>query len=448
MKKEKSKMLSKASESLRRRKATKRQFYFSIISLFIACAIFVTGTVSWFSISTAKLDAGRFMLECGKGLRVNDSGESDFQFNNVDKEIVPASSVNGRNLFFPADGSDFSKVTDEITYRSATVGDKNVNYIQIDFTLTAQENNTALYLNTDDDATKLSVYDSDKDQDSVTLAAPLRLAIWAGTEKDNTAPNEPIVFNPTGRTFYTAAVNTVDRSSGRLLSKKAQLSHAFEDYSYGGTPVAVLSKGVETKFSIIIWLEGADPKCVYDQVISKKNIKLSIAFSTSWDKTQVVRFKDETGGNGQAGWVKNLITNGVTVGGKTVKYTPYLHYKKHGSSSSDDVTDFQMWAYDNTDDSLATEWACNMPGDMSNEVSFELRPSDSSLPTYKFTQDTNGNSTLDRGVNRLYTADDTTQPNAQDITDASYSQCTGHWVALGDSDGGGSDIGELEGDDF
>lgn len=431
-----------AAQSLKRRKASKRQFYFSIISLFIACAIFITGTVSWFTISTAKLDAGTFTLECGKGLRVNDSGESDFQLNNVQKYILPASSVDGRNLFFPTDGTDFSSVTDEITYRSSNVGDKNQNYVQIDFTLTAQENNTALYIN--DEVTEMWIEDPDTHAKSSTLAAPLRLAIWSATEEDNSGPITPIVFNPTSKTYTTAAVSSVDSSSGKLLNTGRQVSHTFTDYAYGGDPVAILSKGVETKLSIVIWLEGADPKCTYDKV-NLKDIGLNIAFSTSWDKTQVVRFRDWTGSGDTTGWVKTLLKDGLTDGNKTINYDLYLHYKKHGSTSSDDVTDFLMYPY-NAAIADATEWMCNMPGDMSNEVSFELRPSDSSYPTYKFTKnskDGGATDTLDRGVNRLYTAEESARPAT-----ASAEICKGYWVDLGDSDGGGSDFHDLDGDDF
>lgn len=419
MKKEQSTIRRMAIESFNRRKATKRQFYFSLISLSIALAIFITGTFSWFSINTAKLDAGQYTLQCGKGLRVNDSGTSDFKISDLDKYITPASSVDGRNLFFPTDGTDFSKETESITYRSANVGDKNKNYVQIDFTLTAQENNTALYIN--DDITSLTVTPKNGTA-STTLAAPLRVAIWAGTQADNEAPNAPVVFNPTGRTFNTAAVSSVDSASGTLLNTGRQTSHAFTDYAYGGSPVATLSKGIETKLSIILWLEGADPKSSKLQTYESYDIDFNIAFTTSWDKTQVIRFKDSTTDN----WVKNKINNDG--------YHLYLHFE---DDSTHDVTDFLMYKYNSSD----SEWMCNMPGDMTYKVSFELRPTNPADQTYKFTKSSkiSGADTFDRGVNRLYTAEGAA---------ANPEQCTGYWVDLGDSDGGGSDIGDLDGLDF
>ena len=314
--KEKHSAISKELNKLKKRKrATYLQFFFSVISLFIVMAVFITSSTAWFTITTTQLNANTFSLECGKGLRVNDSGTSDFSYADINRTITPASSVDGRNLFFPTDGTDFSKKTSEMTFRSSTVGDKNVNYIQIDFTLTAQSNNTALYIN--DAVTEMYLMWGENDsQSSKTLAAPLRMAIWSSTASDG-YPNKPIVFNPTSQTYSTTAVEAVNSANGAVQSLSGQVSHTFSDYAYGGEPVATLSKGVETKFSVIIWLEGTDPKCTFDKV-NGKNIFLNLAFTTSWDKTKAIRFKDVTGTNESAGWVKDLIDND--------NYSLTLHY--------------------------------------------------------------------------------------------------------------------------
>ena len=100
------------------------------------------------------------------------------------------------------------------------------------------------------------------------------------------------MFNSTDSTVRTAAVEDADRSTGAFISSGRQVAHSFSEYSFGGTPVATLSKGVETKFSYIIWLEGTDPKCT--DSVSAKDIKVELAFTTSWDKTQTIRFRDDT----------------------------------------------------------------------------------------------------------------------------------------------------------
>ena len=106
-----------------------------------------------------------------------------------------------------------------------------------------------------------------------------------------------------------------------------------------------------------------------------------------------------------------------------------------------------------------SEWTCNMPGDMTKDITFILSPTSSSsgTETYIFcvnskTQSTDisetdyqsladSKKTLDRGVNRQYVVDV--------AANTSYpSVCRGYWMDLGDSDGGGNDIGDLDGDDF
>ena len=405
-----------------------RRVLMSVVSFVLVFVLLTSMSFSWFTIKTSVLEAKNFVLDCGKGLRVNDTGVSQLSFQTANKNLVPASSIDGRNIYFPTDGSDFSAVTESMTFRSANVGDKNQNYIQIDFTLTAQQNHTALYI--DDTKTSIQVRgNAPITEYSISQAAALRSALWSSTAEEG-VPNTPVVFNPTASTVYTAAVADVDRSSGAFIASGRQVAHAFSEYSFGGTPVATLSKGVETKFSYIVWLEGTDPKCTNKMV--NKDIEIKLAFTTSWDKTQTIRFKDEIAPNTET--IYNKITND--------HYTLSLRYQ---ATNSSEYTDFNMYTYNDNDH---TVWFCNIPGDMRNEVSFILRPSARSTvdnKTYEFRYNTSNppQSTLDRGPNRLYVADDL---NA--VSGTTYYG-HGHWVAVGDSDGSGHDNGGgFEGDDF
>lgn len=411
-------------------KKTVRQMLMSLVSLIIVFVVITSMTFSWFTNKTSTLNVRTFTLDCGKGLRVNDSGTSQMSFSQVNKNIIPASSVDGRNLYFPTDGSDFSSQTEKMTFRSANAGDKNVNYIQIDFTLTAQQNHTALYI--DDKKTSIQVRDSNGTEYSVNKAASLRAALWSSTA-ENGVPNTPIVFNSTANTVRTAAVADIDYSTGAFIASGRQVAHAFSEYAFGGTPVATLSKGVETKFSYIIWLEGTDPKCT--DSIKAKDIQIELAFTTSWDKTQTIRLEDGTD-NAE---IKTLLTRPENPYSLILRYVE-VENGQEGSS----YTDFNMYKYTDAADNKV--WSCNIPGDMHKNIYFILQPpaSVSNQPTYLFSVDRNGNSTLDRGSNRLYVADDLTTSTHDNIT----HNCHGHWVAVGDSDGAGHDEGELDGDDF
>ena len=421
------------------RKKLVRHLLLSVISLIIIMMIIVTASFSWFTISNSSLGITSFELDCGKGLRVNDSGTSQLNFSTNYAQLIPASSVDGRNLYFPTNGADFSKETALMTYRSANAGDKNIHYIQIDFTLTAQQNHTALYINTEktsirvadihqDAATEEAKHTHSEDEWSVPQAAALRSALWSSTAQ-NGMPNTPIVFNPTLNTVRMAAVNDVDRATGAFISTDRQIAHAFSDYSFGGTPVATLSRNEETRFSYIIWLEGTDPKCT-DKMIDK-DIEIRLAFSTSWDNTQTIRFEDR---------------NGLEIDGKSLNtlinveksYNLRLIYEE--TTGDQQTTPFNMYKYNNS----TNTWFCNIPGDMRNAVSFELRPVNGNGDVYQFRYNTNNQSTLDRGANRLYVADDL---NAVAISELNYKG-HGHWIAVGDSDGTGHDSGNLDGDDF
>lgn len=414
------KLFERLMTYLKRKSSQKRKLLMSVISFILTFILMSSMSISWFTTKTSELEVNDFQLDCGKGLRVNDTGTSTMSFSTLDDEyLIPASSVDGRNLYFPTDGADFSSTTQNMTFRSANAGDKNHNYIQIDFSLTAQQNHTALYIN--EEKTSIKVKNSHETEYGVSQAAALRTALWCSTA-ENGVPNTPIVFNPTASTLYTAAVEDVDRSTGAFISSGRQVAHTFSDYSFGGTPVATLERGIETKFSYIIWLEGTDPKCT-DKII-EKDIEIKLAFTTSWDKTETIRFEDASG------TVSGLLNE---------TYSLSLHYEDENDSQNANgaYMDFNMYR---VSDNVNNIWSCNIPGDMRNKVSFVLRSTDETKYLYIFFKDPHNNETYNREANRKYVVD---------VINTETGDCSGHWVAIGDSDGAGHDNGGgFEGDDF
>ena len=75
-------------------------------------------------------------------MRVNKGEEIRNTITVKDAKLKEASSVDGRNMFFPVDrgyGVEGQSVdTSEMKFREGTVGDKNNGYIYSDFTLTGQ----------------------------------------------------------------------------------------------------------------------------------------------------------------------------------------------------------------------------------------------------------------------------------------------------------------------
>lgn len=115
----------------------------SYVALFLVLSIFAVSTFSWFTIrDTATIDSDTFSLESAAGMRVNKGEEIRNTITVKQAMLKEASSVDGRNMFFPVDrgyGDKGQSVdTSEMKFREGTVGDKNDGYIYSDFTLTGQ----------------------------------------------------------------------------------------------------------------------------------------------------------------------------------------------------------------------------------------------------------------------------------------------------------------------
>jgi hypothetical protein len=154
--------------------------------------VLVTSTVCWFTLKTADGYANTVQLQAGKGLRVNDTGET---LKNItdNSYLLPASSVDGRNLYFPADGTPFtSKTDDNMVFRSANAGDMNYNYIQLNFSLTAEADYTSIFFKKD---STISVKTNDGDSAAVKAAKKkAEKAIRAAIFYEGIENNKPIVF--------------------------------------------------------------------------------------------------------------------------------------------------------------------------------------------------------------------------------------------------------------
>lgn len=111
----------------------------SYASLFLAILIFITGTVSWFTVhDTAKIDSTNLKFDSSTGLRVNDGEDLTNHIKFEDFSLAEASSVDGRNFFLPATGT-FSSTTELMKFREGNVGDKNKKYAYKDFTLSGEK---------------------------------------------------------------------------------------------------------------------------------------------------------------------------------------------------------------------------------------------------------------------------------------------------------------------
>lgn len=397
----------------------RKKLCLSIVSLILALMVLCSATYCWYVLSKGEAEGNNVNLTVGQGLRVNDLGDSLKRISD-NSYLLPASSVDGRNLYFPADGNDFSTVTDKLTYRTANAGDRNYDYVQLDFNLTAEANYTGIYLDKDtsltidvpDDAT--SAYRTA----CATAQKAIRCAIYY--EKMDT----PVVFNAQNNPSSVNAVKEIDRTTGRFIDSEQQVALPFKDYTYGKRQLAMLNQGETRPFSLLIWLEGTDENCVSSSVMLKQ-LKLNLKFTTSWDNKETIKFVDSQSGTP----VKTFLDNNPA-------YSLVLDY----TNTSKEIKHLKFTMYKSSTDNSNNTWYCNIPNIAYNDLTFQLVNDSTGVAEYEWTKTADDASTLNRGTATTYYSE---------MFDPTLGDIYGHWHD-GDieDNGNGQDIGEIDDGDW
>lgn len=403
------------SKAVVKRKTSKKQLSLSIVSLILALLILVSATYCWYALAKGTGTANNVNLTAGNGLRVNDLGDTSKKFKD-DSFLLPASSVDGRNLFFPTDGTDFSTETSRMTFRSANAGDRNYDYVQLDFNLTAEANYTSIYL---DKSTSLKIDIPDNASSEYRAQAEkaekaLRTAIYYE------GMDQPVVFTSQMNPCSVDAVKDIDRTTGRFLESSKQLAVPFKDYSYGKHQLAMLNQGETRPFSLIIWLEGTDEtNCVSSNVMLKQLV-LNLKFTTSWDNTVDIIFDDT---------VNNL---GIrTILEEHPEYSLVLNY-----NNTVHKIDNMYFTMQKTETS--GQWKCSIPDNAYNDLTFQIRDGANNNVVYQWAKTKSGGSSTNRGTAMVYYVDSLNGTDSR-----------GHWHD-GDIEnhGEGHDSGIYDGDDW
>ena len=178
------------SKNVKKKKSTIKKFKLDtskmipVIAIVEALVLVAISTFAWFYVSSnKKLSSGIITVQADSGLEIdfNDADKSSYIdiFNYVDKEkfyFEPATSVDGRNIFFPTSGTFGADQTEDIKFREGTVNDINSKYVNIDFELTNNSdqemevflsNNSKFVITDDSDnqvngkALRLALYNND-----------------------------------------------------------------------------------------------------------------------------------------------------------------------------------------------------------------------------------------------------------------------------------------------
>lgn len=295
----------------------------SYVALFLVLSIFAVSTFSWFTIrDTATIDSDPFSLESAAGMRVNKGEEIRNTITVKDAKLKEASSVDGRNMFFPVDrgyGVEGQSVdTSEMKFREGTVGDKNDGYIYSDFTLTGQTGGQVeVYVKSYkvevtnkngekevyDGATHITV-DGNK-KPSTYLAyqnpCPIRIAFIRNSAEAST------VIDPTAIIDSYAdecqAVSSVN-SLGSATTTKAK-GRSFSDYYFGtGAPLFTLDGLKSQNITMVAWLEATGENC---DAYEGQDVSITVELESNWKDMEYVTFVDNTVGDngGPTKWVGN-----------------------------------------------------------------------------------------------------------------------------------------------
>lgn len=286
----------------------------SYVALFLVLSIFAVSTFSWFTIrDTATIDSDPFSLESAAGMRVNKGEEIRNTITVKQAKLKEASSVDGRNMFFPVDrgyGDKGQSVdTNEMKFREGTVGDKNNGYIYSDFTLTGQTGgqvevyvksykvevknkntgNTEVY----DGATHITVDSNNKPSTYLAYQnpCPIRIAFIRNSAEASTVIDPTaIIDNYADECQAVSSVNSL----GSATTTKAKV-RSFSDYYFGtGAPLFTLDGLKSQNITMVAWLEATGENC---DAYEGQDVSITVELESNWKDMEYVTFVDKTKGD-------------------------------------------------------------------------------------------------------------------------------------------------------
>lgn len=286
---------------------TKKRLAKLYISVFLVFSLLITSTAAWFYVADISgIDSDALKMESVTGLRVND-GEDISNTVTLEQQILTeASSVDGRNLYFPTTGT-FTNETASMIFREANAGDKNVLYAYKDFTLTGDSSATYVYvksfevkitepgtgaeIETFDGSTHFN-YGTNEVPESQVMheECPIRIAFITDSSK------KPIVIDPTAiLSQYSKeynAINNLDAEGGAHTA--ASEAESFADYYYGVGNSMFLLRQDPLDVTMVVWLEGTGNNL--DRYVGK-NISVKVGLESNYSGLDFIHFVDNTIGD-------------------------------------------------------------------------------------------------------------------------------------------------------
>lgn len=298
----------------------------SYVSLFIVVVLIVGVTTAWFSARNDTSDVTSQTLKM-----TGSSGITDDQMRVKQTEVVipnfrleEASSVDGRNIYFPATFTknasetnysgdntvdNLDTQTKKLAFREGNAGDKNVRYAYkgVDIAATSgQDTNVWLKgykvtVGNNVYQDKIDLYYDNTTNTSGTKptgqyfpdTCPVRIAII------DDSGHTPKVFDPSARIkddkfiTNTKAIYSIT-TEGKPTTEETNLD-SFSSYYYGtDNPLFVVPSGHTINLTVVAWLEGSHP-CAKDYIGQEMNVEIEI--ETNVSEMEMVYLHDWTVGD-------------------------------------------------------------------------------------------------------------------------------------------------------
>lgn len=427
----------------------RKKLAISYVSLFLVFTLVLVTTVAWFTVKdTASINSQAFSLESSAALRVND-GQEDLSNHLVVKDfkLEEASSVDGRNMFFPSEGN-FKDSTSAMKFREGTVGDRNKTYVYKDFKLNADSDMTNVYIKgynitivSADRKTVLGKFDGSteiiRDNDGVPVdqkvydPCPLRLAFITDSSKTPTVIDPSALIDEHAKNYNAvSSTNMVGSPTTKLSSCKT-----FSDfYFYSGESLFTLLGQKPLDVTLVAWFEGAyEDQSVYDKYAGA-SVTIDVELESNYNDMEAITFIDKTKGDDgkENPWIKTndcIVTMQYKDTDATQKTVVMKYLGQVGGYNTwtaalpkDVTTDISFFRFSTTNNIIYNSWHTKVG--VSNELS------DTAKDWIKYNDDlydlqesriVNGNRSL------VYTARRGNGYGKTDNTAQRLSPCIGYW---------------------
>lgn len=430
----------------------RKKLAISYVSLFLVFTLVLVTTVAWFTVKDrASINSQAFSLESSAALRVND-GQEDLSNHLVVKgfKLEEASSVDGRNMFFPSEGN-FKDSTSAMKFREGTAGDRNKTYVYKDFKLNADSDMTNVYVKgynikivSADGKTVLGKFDGSTEiirndkgvpvDQKVYDPCPLRLAFITDSSKTPTVIDPSALIDEHAKNYNAVSSTNMNGSPATKLSSCKTFS---DFYFYSGESLFTLLGQKPLDVTLVAWFEGAyEDQSVYDKYAGA-SVTIDVELESNYNDMEAITFIDKTRGDDGAEnpWIKTddcIVTmqyKDTDATQKTVVMKDLGSVDGYNTWTAalpkDVITDISFFRFSTTNNIIYNSW--HTKKDVNNELSdtakgwIDDNVDNKDLYPLQESRIVNGNRSL------VYTARRGNGYSKTDNTAQRLSPCIGYW---------------------